>query len=72
MREELEHKIQDEIVKRQRLDDAYDQEKLRYEREIQELKSAIHKGFSDERDLIHEEKRVIENILVSFDFIYRL
>ncbi|KAJ3042453.1 Zinc finger protein dzip1 [Rhizophlyctis rosea] len=64
MRADMEEKLRKEVEGKQKaLDEAYRQEKLRYEKEIMDLKSALHRELDEERKVLEEERKNITALL---------
>ncbi|KAJ3292397.1 hypothetical protein HK104_005314 [Borealophlyctis nickersoniae] len=64
LRAELNAKMETEVAgKKTELSEAYQQERLRYEREIQELKTALHRELEEEREALQEERKALEALI---------
>nr|KAJ3419335.1 Zinc finger protein dzip1 [Polyrhizophydium stewartii] len=63
----MEQRIDREVAERKAsgaaLEEMYKQERLRYERELQELKTSVHKQVNDEREALLEEKARFEEYM---------
>ncbi|KAJ3356995.1 hypothetical protein HDU83_009165 [Entophlyctis luteolus] len=64
LKREMEERLQTELIERQKiLNEKYEQDRLRNEKEIQSLKSSIHQQLSDERAAFEEEKAALQKII---------
>ncbi|KAJ3033550.1 Zinc finger protein dzip1, partial [Rhizophlyctis rosea] len=64
IRAEMDEKMRKEVETKQKsIDEAYRQKKLRYEKEIQDMKTALHQELDEERKTLEEERKEIEALL---------
>ncbi|KAI8921456.1 Iguana/Dzip1-like DAZ-interacting protein N-terminal-domain-containing protein [Entophlyctis helioformis] len=68
MRGDSESKIEDRVSKevaarKTVMEDMYKQERLRFEKELQDLKASIHKQLTEERAMLQEEKEKFESYM---------
>lgn len=65
LEDKMEVKLSEEIKRRQLLlEEGYQQERLKYIKEIQELKSNMHSELSQEKLALEEQRRLIEKFMV--------
>ena len=66
LEDKMEAKLSEEIRSRQLiLEQGYQQERLRYSQEIQQLKANLHSELSQERLALEEQRRLIEKFMVN-------
>ncbi|TPX34188.1 hypothetical protein SmJEL517_g03055 [Synchytrium microbalum] len=64
LREEMEHKLEKELIHRQiNMEDLYKQERLKYERELQNMKSQIHQEIDQDRNMLAAEKAALTALI---------
>ena len=65
LEDKMEAKLSEEIKRRQLLlEEGYQQERLKYTQEIQQLKSNLHSELSKEKQALEEQRRLIEKFMV--------
>jgi len=65
LEDKMEAKLSEEIKRRQLLlEEKYQQERLNYVQEIQQLKSNMHSELSQEKLALEEQRRLIEKFMV--------